>query len=59
MATKENGIHIQRENLSVLTQVTQVSDAAHGPLVYVHVLLLSEIGRQVQLTIQCDASVIL
>jgi hypothetical protein len=32
MATKENKMHIERENLSVLAKVTQVSDVAHGPL---------------------------
>jgi hypothetical protein len=32
MDTKENKMHIERENLSVLAQVTQVSDVAHGPV---------------------------
>jgi hypothetical protein len=35
MATKENKMHIERENLSVLDKVTQVSDVAHGPLVFI------------------------
>jgi hypothetical protein len=34
MATKENKMHIERENLSVLVKMTQVSDVAHGPLFY-------------------------
>jgi hypothetical protein len=32
MSSKENKMHIERENLSVLTKVIQVSDVAHGPL---------------------------
>jgi hypothetical protein len=31
MATKDNKMHIERENLPVLAKVTQVSDVAHGP----------------------------
>jgi hypothetical protein len=33
MATQENKMHIERENLSVLAKVAQVSDVAHWPLV--------------------------
>jgi hypothetical protein len=33
MATKENKMHIYRENLSVSAKVTQVSDVAQGPFV--------------------------
>jgi hypothetical protein len=34
MATKENKMHIERGNFSVLAKVSQVSDVAHGPLVW-------------------------
>jgi hypothetical protein len=33
IATKENKMHIERRNLSVLAKVTQMSDVAYGPLV--------------------------
>jgi hypothetical protein len=39
-ATKENEMYMEIENLSKLAKVTQVSDEAHGPLVFVFVLLL-------------------
>jgi hypothetical protein len=38
ITTKENKMHIEIENLSVLAKVTQVSDVAHGPLVSVKLL---------------------
>jgi hypothetical protein len=31
--TKENKMHIEKENISVLAKVTQVIDVAHGSLV--------------------------
>jgi hypothetical protein len=34
MATKENKMHIYRENISVSDKVTQVSDVALGSLVF-------------------------
>jgi hypothetical protein len=34
IATKENKMHIERENLSVLAKVTQLSDVAHGTLIW-------------------------
>jgi hypothetical protein len=34
MATKENEMHIDNQNLSVLANATQVSDVAHEPLVH-------------------------
>jgi hypothetical protein len=33
IATKENKMHIERENLSALAKVTQLSDVSHEPLV--------------------------
>jgi hypothetical protein len=36
MATKENKMHIKRENLSVQVMVAQVSDVTHGPLVQLY-----------------------
>jgi hypothetical protein len=33
MTTKENKLRIKRENLSILANVTQVSDVAHMPFV--------------------------
>jgi hypothetical protein len=33
MTSKENKMHIERENRSVFPKVTQVSDVVHGPLV--------------------------
>jgi hypothetical protein len=33
MATKENKMHVERENLSVLVKMALVSDVAYGPLV--------------------------
>jgi hypothetical protein len=43
MATKENNMHTLRENLSVLAKVTQVSDVAHRPFVFLFLYILEKL----------------
>jgi hypothetical protein len=50
MATKENKMHTDSQNLSIFPKVTQVNDVAHGPLVFEMGLTAGVTGRQGMLT---------